>query len=176
MIITGLLGLGGITYVTDQIVEGIDSAIVNPVKNWINKERNDAMNREFELTRQQMIIRIKEQNRKRDELRDLYDIRPREYFKVINCSAIDAYIIYVNHYQALDDDDEAIEWAKICMINSPFDGEYWNKKSTKVIKLAPNDILELIPMELNEYTIVIYHHDTYKVIKKEDLEKEIKLM
>lgn len=153
------------TYVLNEIDNVYQKHIGIPVSNYIKKEKTDSDERLQEEIRQVQMERKKEQYKNHQNLRNQYNLKPKNNVVLINNSEDVWDIIYVNHYKAVTK-AEAIVWAKKKIESTLFDGEVMNKLSTKKITLGVTGNIEIIESEWREYFIVLHYNNDYIVLDR----------
>jgi hypothetical protein len=136
-----------------------------PLRDFLNKQDEDAIQRQLEEQRQQQIINQKNQNDKYDHIRLQYNLNKKDRYFIINDTKWECIIIYVNHHLG-PDDKTALKWAKNVIENMSLDLNLLNMKKTVQKLLKPNEQINFIQKEFNLYTIIAYCEKQYKIIKE----------
>jgi hypothetical protein len=149
-------GLAGSAYLLNESKNILDE-VTKPIYDYVEKEKSDAIAREYELLQQQQITRKRNLKEKYNHVRTQYNLKTKNESKIINDTNNKVYIMYINDYLSLK--DTPINWAKLKMSGSLFDGQMMNKNTILLKIIYPNEELDIIEKEKKLYHIVIYDND-----------------
>lgn len=190
LLVIPIVGAGAV-YAGNAISEFWDET-TKPYYDWRARENKDTEERIMEDIRRNDIERKKERYRKNDMIRQKYNIgvqkeepptfpimlvslvcdtndnKPMKKIDnkittFINNSDDVCYLIFVNHHYATNK-NEAIIWAEKKMKFELFDGQVFNKLSTRKECIGVDNRYDLIGDEFNEYFIVLNVGDKYFVL------------
>ncbi len=162
-----LVGAGaiGTAFLTNEVVNFYNH-ITKPIEKYIEKENKDSHERILEEIRQNDVNRKRNALIKYNKIRTKYNLNEKHGKLITNHSDDICYLIFVNHYHALNE-EEAILWAMKVIKMDYFDGEVFNKKNTKVEVIGVNNQYELILDELKEYYVILYCNNQYTLVKND---------
>lgn len=164
--------LAGGSYVLSEVSDFYDEK-TKPLYDYFEKSKMDEIEREKENKRQEQINDIKKKKIYHDELRTRYDIKGSGFIKMVNNMEDVCSIIFVNHYQAKNE-EEALAWAKKVNDISYVELGLFNKLNTKKEVIGVNGYLDMIPKEFEDYYVVVCVNDKYKILNKPE-NKQINL-
>lgn len=159
-------GIGaGASYVASEISDLYDKTSKS-INDLIDETKQEYINQENEAKRQEKINNYKKSHEKSNKIAGEYGLKQRNRVKIINDSEEICDIIYVNHGRAKNPND-AILWAK-----QELSANVFNRKNTKIDQLTPSTNMEIIPTEINEYTIVLHTKNQFVVLNKIDYDSK----
>lgn len=153
-----LLGAGSVA-AASYIVEAMSESIIKPIDDYVKSFKEERALKLQENNKIELIHNMKQ--RQSNVIAKKYNYK--QPIKMIN-NHLPCDVIFVN-INRTNDDETAIELLKE-------DKTRWIKKF-QWIPLHPYKTVELLPIEIESYKIILHRHDRYQVLK--DFKKDIKI-